>query len=280
MMKRCSCGFLKYLCRFRRRQGRCVDLSRMLVNPFSVAPGFPTVTGGTLTSDATYYYRTFTSNGSLVISDASLAVDLYLVGGGAGGNRGFNQTDYDGNGDPIYYAWGGGGGAAGRYTTVSTTYAPATYSVTIGSGGSGGTADPGAGSAGGTTSIGAYSSTGGNAGSTTNNGRNGGSNAVYSGATATGQFGGAGGAGSGGNGVVNSSNTGGAGGSGVSIGGTTYGVGGSGSNGVFTYSPTATYTGTTNAAAGSGGGGAVNTNAAAGKNGVVVVRYLRSAVGG
>ena len=43
------------------------------------------VTGGTLTSDATYYYRTFTSNGTLAISGiGTLSCDLLIIAGGAG----------------------------------------------------------------------------------------------------------------------------------------------------------------------------------------------------
>jgi hypothetical protein len=46
-MKRCSCGFLKYLCRFRKREGRCVALSRMVVNPYSVVPSAVIASWGT-----------------------------------------------------------------------------------------------------------------------------------------------------------------------------------------------------------------------------------------
>lgn len=47
---------------------------------------FPTVTGGTLTSDSTYYYRTFTGSDNLVISDNSLEVEVLIIaGGGPGG---------------------------------------------------------------------------------------------------------------------------------------------------------------------------------------------------
>lgn len=51
---------------------------------------FPTLSGGTLTSDATYYYRTFTSNGTLSIGINSINLDYFVIaGGGSGGNRGF-----------------------------------------------------------------------------------------------------------------------------------------------------------------------------------------------
>ena len=45
----------------------------------------PIVTGGTLSSDATYYYRTFTSNGTLGITVASLTADVLVIAGGASG---------------------------------------------------------------------------------------------------------------------------------------------------------------------------------------------------
>jgi hypothetical protein len=49
---------------------------------------YPVVTGGTLTSDATYYYRTFTANDTLTITgDKPLAFDYVLVGGGGGGGE-------------------------------------------------------------------------------------------------------------------------------------------------------------------------------------------------
>jgi len=56
-----------------------------------------TITGGTLTSDATYNYRTFTSTGNLVISGGSLTADILVIAGGGGGGA----------------ASGDGGGAGG-----------------------------------------------------------------------------------------------------------------------------------------------------------------------
>ena len=55
------------------------------VKGYNPGQGRSTVTGGTLTSDATYYYRTFTSNGTLTITNSSLALDYIMVGGGGGG---------------------------------------------------------------------------------------------------------------------------------------------------------------------------------------------------
>ena len=54
---------------------------------FSVSK--PTVTGGTLTSDATYYYRTFTSSSNLGVTGGTLTADcMVIAGGGAGGAGG------------------------------------------------------------------------------------------------------------------------------------------------------------------------------------------------
>jgi hypothetical protein len=50
----------------------------------------PTITGGTLYSDATYYYRVFTANGTLTVtspSGTSVPVEVIVVaGGGPGGS--------------------------------------------------------------------------------------------------------------------------------------------------------------------------------------------------
>ena len=78
----------------------------------------PVVTGGTLTSDATYYYRTFAANGTLGITVGSLVCDYLVVAGGGGG--GYQQ---------------GGGGGAGGYRTGSGTLGIANYNITIGGGG-------------------------------------------------------------------------------------------------------------------------------------------------
>ena len=75
------------------------------------------VTGGTLSSDSTYYYRTFTGTGNLVISGKSLDADILVVaGGGSGGVQ-----------------VGGGGGAGGLISNTSTLDA-GTYVCTIGAG--------------------------------------------------------------------------------------------------------------------------------------------------
>ena len=81
-----------------------------------------TVTGGTLNSDATYYYRSFTTVGSntLTIGNAPLTADLLIIaGGGAGGG-----------------AHGGGGGGAGGVLYLSGQSLPVgNQSLFVGAGG-------------------------------------------------------------------------------------------------------------------------------------------------
>ena len=45
------------------------------------------VTGGTLSSDATYFYRAFTGTGSLTVSGGTLVADVVCIGGGGGGGH-------------------------------------------------------------------------------------------------------------------------------------------------------------------------------------------------
>jgi hypothetical protein len=88
----------------------------------------PVVTGGTLTSDATYYYRTFTASGTLGISGGTLNFDYAVVGGGGGG------------GGASYFAGcfadnasqGAGGGAGGVLT--GSTSGSSNVTVTVGAG--------------------------------------------------------------------------------------------------------------------------------------------------
>ena len=95
---------------------------------FSITVLFPAVSGGTLTSDSTYYYRTFTGTGNLVISNSSISVNYLVVGGGggAGGCGAGNSAT--------------GGGGAGGYLSGTTSLSIATHSIEIGGGGAGGPA--------------------------------------------------------------------------------------------------------------------------------------------
>lgn len=84
---------------------------------------FSSVSGGTLdTSNTEYYFRTFTGNNTLTVSDNSIMMDIFLVAGGGGGG-----VDA-----------GGGGGAGGIYLN-SLLLSAASYSITIGAGGTSGT---------------------------------------------------------------------------------------------------------------------------------------------
>lgn len=87
----------------------------------------PIIEGGTLASDSTYYYRAFTSSDNLVISNFGLTADILVVsGGGNGGN------EVSGYGPP---AVGGGGGAGGVLYSSSQALSVGTYVATIGAGG-------------------------------------------------------------------------------------------------------------------------------------------------
>ena len=98
----------------------------------------PVVTGGTLTSDATYYYRTFDSSGTFSVNQASLNFDVVVVGGGGGatGARVSGSANQDG---VEYDATGGGGSGGVSYLTSQTLLGNAI--VTLGAGGSGGSPD-------------------------------------------------------------------------------------------------------------------------------------------
>jgi hypothetical protein len=80
------------------------------------------ITGGTLTSDSTYYYRTFINDGNLVVSNISATADVLLVAGGGGGGSG-------------WYAGGGGAGGVKLYSSLSLS--TQSHSVVIGQGGTG-----------------------------------------------------------------------------------------------------------------------------------------------
>ena len=86
------------------------------------------VSGGTLltTSDAPeYYYRVFTGNGTLTVSNLPVTMDVVVVGGGGGGGA----VSY------VNFGGGGGGGGGGVRETMGTTISPGSYSIVIGAGG-------------------------------------------------------------------------------------------------------------------------------------------------
>jgi hypothetical protein len=175
----------------------------------SVTP-LNTITGGTLTSDATYYYRTFLGNGTLSTS-YPLSVDALVIAGGGGSG---------------YYI--GGGGGSGGVLGLTSQNINGSASITVGAGGaipSG--SSPGNGGNGSTSQIGSLSAASGGGGG---GGGEGGSSSVPG---AGGSGGGGGrrgmaqsGAGGGANGVAGQGNKGGDG----STSGSTdnYGSGGGG----------------------------------------------------
>lgn len=104
------------------------------------------------------WHVTIKSGGTLTI-DRSMNVDVFLVGGGTGGQSGQGGST----------CYGGSGGRGGYYYTVKNIKVNAgSYSISIGSGGAGGTGGSGAsqksGSAGGATTAFGYSSNTGTSG--------------------------------------------------------------------------------------------------------------------
>ena len=267
-----------------------------------------TVSGGALTTDATYNYRTFTANGTLGISGGSINYDVLLLAGGGGGGYGY-----------------GGGGGAGGLVYSSQSLSPGSYSISIGGGGTGantlsnsttwngtnssmtGITTAIGGGGGGSNSENFFQSKGADGGS--GGGRNGNYAGSGSGSGTSGQgfaggdrngasSGGAGGGGAsavGGNAGQASPPYGGAGGAGSTIFGTAYagggggsgqvsgpagGTGGGGAGGITNSPYTVPVSGTTNRGGGGGGGGltsgGASANGASGGSGICVVRYLKS----
>jgi hypothetical protein len=77
-------------------------------------------TGGTITTDGTYNYHTFTSSGTFEVVDGEGEVEVLLVGGGAG--AGGNCA---------------GGAGAGGLKTFTSSISAGTYPVLVGAGGVG-----------------------------------------------------------------------------------------------------------------------------------------------
>ena len=90
----------------------------------SVYAGLATVTGGTLSSDSTYYYRTFTSTGNLIVSNTAINMDVLAVGGGGSSGDGTNVC--------------AGGGAGGLVYETGKSFSVQTYSIQVGGGGNSG----------------------------------------------------------------------------------------------------------------------------------------------
>lgn len=232
------------------------------------------ISGGTLTSDATYYYRTFLSSGTLTITGTATVDSLVIAAGGAGEN--------------------GGGGAGGVLYTAGASVPANSYSVVVGTGV--------ANAQGGNSSFNSNIAIGGGCGSTGTPcpGMNGGSGGGPNGLGTSGQgfaggtvgWAGGGGAGGPGNDVSNGGghSDGGPGtcaystwatatGTGVSGcyagggGGFSAGVGGTGGGASAGNSPVAVPN--------TGSGAGYNSNVPiGGASGIVIIRYTRSQVGG
>lgn len=91
----------------------------------------PVVSGGTLFSDASYYYRRFTGSGTLAVAEAPLTSAEYIVvagGGGSGGNTAENDKR-------------GGAGGGGSVQFASAALPVGSYSALVGAGGPPGVSD-------------------------------------------------------------------------------------------------------------------------------------------
>lgn len=237
--------------------------------------GAAKATGGIITEDSQYWYHTFGASGAFVPKQ-SLTADVLVVAGGGGGSYGQFNTS----------GWGGGGGGAGGYRTAfSQALTTATYTVTVGAGGPGGTAGTDTGTSGVNSVFGAIlTSTGGGAGSNQSRGALSGGSGGGSGTQ--GNFG-AGNTpsttpsqGNNGGASLNIPNpTGGGGGGGAGAAGSAAfntssgtanargGAGGIGSTSVLSWT-TVTGTGITGYFAGGGGGGVGNGGTVAGAGGL------------
>lgn len=110
-------------------------------------------TGGTLTQDGDYYVRTFTTSGTLTVSEGGIADVLLVAGGGGGGG-----------------SVGGGGGGGGVVFLPGQAFAAGTYSVVVGAGGAGGIAATKGGNGGNSSITGLTAAVGGGGGGMANGG--------------------------------------------------------------------------------------------------------------
>ena len=221
---------------------------------YGVTSAQGSATGGFVTSDANYYYHTFTSSGTFTPLK-NLTCDVLVVAGGGGGGGNV----------------GGGGGAGGLLGFVSQSLTATNYTVTVGAGGaSGGSSNQGSNGSdsqfGGLTLVKGGGGGGARTGANDKPGLNGGSGG--GGPADTGSA--AAGTGTSGQGFAGGTGIGsgnqfasGAGGGAGAVGGTgtvsgTIATAGTGGAGINTYSTwaSATSTGVSGFFAGGGGGGA------------------------
>jgi hypothetical protein len=239
-------------------------------------------TGGTITSDVSYTYHTFTSSGTFTPLQ-NLTCDYLIVaggggggngGGGAGGYREFTAQSFT-SGVGYSAVVGAGGAAQAKGSNSSFNSNPATgggksnastgYGESGGSGGGDSGLTGGAGNEGGYTPVEGYAGAS-TSGSSTSMGGGGGAGAV--GSAGSGSTGGAGGTGRystiSGSSVARGGGGGGAGASGSGDGGV--GGGGNAERGGSGGSAGAVNTG-------GGGGGGYYISSGAGGSGIVIVRY-------
>jgi hypothetical protein len=277
-------------------------------NLYGIVSGTPKASGGTITTDGTYFYHTFNSSG-VFAPLTNLTADYLVVAGGGGGGRDI----------------GGGGGAGGLRSTVTATGGGGSlesalpliaqnYIVTVGAGGNGAITQVGTsgsnsvfstitsigGGGGGGNNITANGATGGSGGGagtyytgsawTSNTAGSGTANQGYAGGAGANGVAAAGGGGAGGVGGNASSVTGGNGGAGVAVsisgssvsyagggggagnttGGTATAGGGAGSSG----DPGTGTAGTANRGGGGGGSrGGIGGTTNNGGSGIVIIRY-------
>jgi hypothetical protein len=224
-------------------------------------------TGGYVTSDADYYYHTFTSSGTFTPTQSITADVLVLAGGGAGAGGYSTNAKGSGGGAGGYISSvgsSGGGGVAISPLSLTTT----AYTITVGAGAAGRTGGDGGGLQGSNSSI-------AGSGLTTITAIGGGGGGTFAGGGTTGGSGGGGAPGSAGN--AGTANQGYAGGSSLAYTGDTN-AGGGGGGGAGSLGTNASGTniagaggsgltfslaGTTLSLAGGGGGGAVVNNGSA-----------------
>ena len=228
------------------------------------AQSYPT--GGTIVTSGGYRYHTFTSSSTFTVpSSSSVSSVEYLIvaGGGSGGFSYANQT-------------GAGGGGAGGLLNGTSSVSAASYTVTVGAGGTGVSANTGGSGADSVfnslTAIGGGGGAAGVGGGSTNatsGGSGGGGGASYPTASYSYRLGASGTSGqgnAGGDGGYDGSNYSAGGGGGGAGNAGSIGQNGSGANGgaggpgLNTYSAwaTATSTGDSGYYAGGGGGGTYN----------------------
>jgi hypothetical protein len=248
-------------------------------SPVTTGVPLSIVSGGTLTSDATYYYRTnATDSWGISVTNFPLVCDILLVGAGGGAGH--------------WESGGGGGGQVSLITDATIPIGGGTFNYGAG-GGSGGDGGGGPGGDGNKTWLTgtAYEALGGQGGggvNTSGRSRAGGAsgNNLFAGATPTNAPATAGGGGGAGGSAVGLSGNGGIGVTafnGVNYGGG--GMGGSSGNsantGGHTYGGGVSNGGNGTANRGGGAAGHRGANGSAGGSGgsgFAIIRYLKSKV--